>query len=107
MLIYEVNLTVEVAIVEAFMGWLKPHIQELLGFEGFLNAMVSMDSESQTSERRTLVVHYYLASEDHYHNYIRDHAPRMRQDGIDRFGSQFTATRRVLTVLNSYSAESD
>ncbi|QRN03637.1 DUF4286 family protein [Legionella sp. MW5194] len=107
MLIYEVNLTVDAAIVEAFIGWLKPHIQELLAFEGFLNATVSMDSESQTGERRTLVVHYYLASEDHYRNYIRDHAPRMRQDGIDRFGSQFTATRRLLTVLNRYAVESD
>ncbi|KTD50590.1 hypothetical protein Lrub_0214 [Legionella rubrilucens] len=107
MLIYEVNLTVDAAIVEAFMGWLKPHVEELLGFEGFLKAKVSLDIESQKAEHRTLVVHYYLASEDHYHNYIRDHAPRMRQDGIDRFGNQFTATRRVLTVLNNYPVESD
>ncbi|KTC97940.1 DUF4286 family protein [Legionella erythra] len=107
MLIYEVNLSVDAAIIDAFMAWLKPHIEELLGFEGFLKAILSVQDEPKDQKQRELVVHYYLASETHYQQYIRNHAPRMREDGINRFGHQFTATRRVLTVVNTYAAESD
>ncbi len=106
MLIYEVNLSVDAAIIDAFMAWLKPHVEELLGFEGFLKAILSIEDTPQDNKRRELVVHYYLASEEHYHQYIQDHAPRMREDGINRFGNQFSATRRVLTVVNTYAVES-
>jgi hypothetical protein len=34
-------------------------------------------------------------------DYLREHAPRMRAEGIARFGDRFRAERRVLVPLES------
>lgn len=101
MLIYEVNLHVEAAIFDPFMAWLNPHVEAMLGMAGFIKAMVCLD-EDTSQEGRKIVVHYYLTSMEDYQHYLDCHAPRMRQDGLDRFGQQFTASRRLLTVHHTY-----
>ena len=41
-------------------------------------------------------IHYRLVSLEAYERYITQDAPKMRGDGLTRFGGQFEATRRVL-----------
>lgn len=43
-----------------------------------------------------LCTRYRLADRAAVDAYLRDHAPRLRADGIARFGGRFHATRRVL-----------
>ena len=40
-----------------------------------------------------------LTGADALQAYLRDHAPRMREDGLARFGGRFRAQRRVLHTL--------
>jgi len=94
-LIYEVTLTIERDIVEPFDSWLANHIEEMLAIPGFLKAKVfAVEDDEEGRARR--VTQYYLESENHLEQYFAGQAEQMRQSGIDRFGDQFSASRRVL-----------
>jgi len=94
-LIYEVTLVIERDIVEPFDGWLAEHIEEMLAIPGFLKADVfALEDDAQGRARR--VTQYFLESENHLEQYFVGNAEQMRQAGVDRFGDQFSASRRVL-----------
>lgn len=92
--IYEVTLSVEREIVEAFDAWLENHVREMLDLPGFLKAETFELEDDEERARR--VTHYYLASEEDLEQYLAGPANEMRQSGIDRFADQFEASRRVL-----------
>jgi len=93
--IYEVTLSVDREIVEAFDIWLAGHVQEMLELPGFLKAE-TFELDGDEEERARRVTHYYLASEEDLEQYFAGPANEMRQSGIDRFADRFDASRRVL-----------
>ncbi len=94
-LIYEVTLTIERDIVDTFDGWLANHVEEMLAIPGFISANVfALDDDEDGNAQR--VTQYILESEGHLDSYLADRSAEMRQSGIDRFGDQFSATRRIL-----------
>jgi hypothetical protein len=94
-LIYEVTLVIERDIVEPFDSWLANHIEEMLTIPGFLKAKVfAQDDDEEGRARR--VTQYFLESENHLEQYFAGQAEQMRQSGVDRFGDQFSASRRIL-----------
>ncbi len=103
--LYEVTLDVEAEVAGAFAEWLAGHIDEMLDLPGFRSAAwwreASPDAPPATDPGATRwVVQYRLADRAALDVYLRDHAPRMRQGGIDRFDGRFTATRRVLELVD-------
>jgi hypothetical protein len=97
--IYEVNLDIEAAIREEYLAWLRSHIAEICALDGFTGADCSevLDPPPPPG-RAAFCVHYRLADAAALEAYLRDHAPRLRADGLARFGGRFTATRRVLAL---------
>ncbi len=95
MIIYEVNLSIESALESAFIPWLKTHMDEMLKFDGFIDASLFMDVESDHAAKNW-VVQYKVESMAHLEDYFNLHANRMRQEALDRFCDGFTATRRIL-----------
>ncbi len=99
-MIYEVNLWVKPEIEKEFSLWLEDHVQELLRMEGFLAAQIYRVPKEYANPDDPLkpifVVHYEMESEAALRNYLENHAPLMRQKGVDRFGSNLRASRRVL-----------
>jgi hypothetical protein len=94
-LIYEVTLSIESDIVDTFDGWLANHVEEMLAIPGFISANVfALDDDENGNAQR--VTQYILESEGHLESYLADQSAEMRQSGIDRFGDQFMATRRIL-----------
>lgn len=93
--IYEVTLSIDREIVEAFDIWLADHVQEMLELPGFLKAD-TFELEDDDKERTRRVTHYFLATEEDLEHYLAGPANDMRQSGIDSFGDRFEASRRVL-----------
>lgn len=91
MIIYEVNLQVKAEIYQEFKSWLQKHVDEMLEIEGFVKA------QTFTFDETSFSVHYSVESPEALESYFTNHAPRMRQDGLDRFGENFSANRRILT----------
>jgi len=111
MLIYEVNLTVDEAIATEYSTWLREHIREMLKLDGFEAAawysrsddIDALPGDDAPAGPRHWTIHYQVASQDHLQHYFDDAAERMRQDGKDRFGDQFTAERRILDQTRTFS----
>lgn len=97
--IYEVNLLINREIYKDYMVWLNHHIKQMLAFDGFNKAEILKEDSHEDKEKIT--VHYYLANQKHLEHYFAEHAHKMQQDGIKRFGNQFSAKRRILTVLGN------
>ena len=100
MVVYEVNLTVDRDIADEYAGWLGEHVCEMLALPGFESAEWLEDAEADASAGADprWTVHYRLGSYDDFLRYEREHAPRMRAEGLERFGTKFSATRRLLRV---------
>ena len=100
-MIYEVNLVIPTAIREEYNHWLHTHIEEMCTFEGFLKAEVYQNNMSQkTSQDRNthyeVCVQYHLKTFHTLRKYEKQHAERMRGDGISKWGTQVQASRRIL-----------
>ena len=96
-LIYEVNLDVDSAIAPEYLAWLEGHVGEICALPGFLGAERWEVRDPPPEEGRMMLsVRYVVADQDALDRYFREHAPRLRGDGIARFGERFRASRRVL-----------
>ena len=97
MIVYEVNLDVEVAIAERYRVWLVEHVEHMLALPGFTGArMFEVTDPAPASDRIVFCVQYELCDQAALNTYLREHAARMRADGSARFGERFRASRRVL-----------
>lgn len=103
MIIYEVNLFVKRDIEAAFRTWLDAHVREIIALPGFTGASVleRIEPPGETDEF-VVCTQYRLTDATALETYLREHAPRMRGEGVARFGDSFRAERRVLATGTSY-----
>lgn len=100
---YEVTLHVQAGIADDYAAWLRGHVDEMLALPGFLHADVARQAEpAPAGDEVVFCCRYRLVDADALQAYLREHAPRMRADGVARFGDGFRASRRVLEVLPGY-----
>ncbi len=103
MIVYEVNLFVRRTIAAEYRVWLDAHVQEILALPGFLGAEVFERREPAAAEGElVLCTQYRLRDAAALDHYLREHAPRLRADGLARFGDGFRAERRVLELAARY-----
>lgn len=103
--VYEVNLDVDAAVRADFLDWLRAHVAEICTLPGFLGAEVlEVADPPAASSRVSLCVQYRLTGPQALGVYLAEHAPRLRADGLARFGDRFTASRRVLAPLSGSAA---
>ena len=94
-LLYEVNLEADAAIEAPFDTWLRDHIADMLQFDGFRSAEI-LDADAPPDGRIRRIVQYRLRDRAALDHYLAFHAPRMRAQGIGRFGDRATEESRVL-----------
>ncbi len=102
MIVYEVNIEVRDDTYADYRAWLLSHVEHMLALPGFLAAeILEQRDPPPTPGTRALNVQYRLVDETALERYLIEHAPRMREEGVRRFGDAFTATRRVLAVTGA------
>lgn len=100
-LIYEVNLQLDPTLADDYLPWLRSHMQQMLGLDGFLSADLAQVLQPSTPDKQLqLCVRYQLRDESALQHYFDHHAQDMRAQGIARFGQQVQATRRVLHAVD-------
>ncbi len=107
MLIYEVNIQADPEIANDYEQWLLPHIREILEIDGFIRAdlteVLPDDHDAPPGKKYWSVsVYYYIEDKASLERYYENHAPRLRREGIQKFGNRFTASRRVLEIKQSF-----
>jgi hypothetical protein len=101
--IYEVNLWVQRRLEAEYRAWLHLHVAKILHLPGFLDACVYEVGEAPAdAEEFALCVHYRLRDDAALQTYLDEHAPRLRAEGVAKFGDGFRAQRRVLRELARY-----
>jgi hypothetical protein len=94
---YEVNLAVDAEVLPAYRAWLADHVAEILALPGFTAATTwDVVDPPPPAGVAHLSVQYALRDAAALEAYLRDHAPRLRADGLARFGERVRATRRVM-----------
>jgi hypothetical protein len=97
LIVYEVNLDVEAALAEGYRAWLADHVAHMIALPGFTGARTfEVTDPAPAPDRVVFCVQYELHDQAALDAYLRDHAARMRADGVARFGERFRASRRVL-----------
>lgn len=99
MIDYEVTLDIDAAIGEDYLAWLRGHVDAMLALPGFVSASMWRVDEPVPSGRLGLCVRYQLRDADALRDYLADHAPAMRAEGLARFGAAVLASRRILVPL--------
>lgn len=108
MIVYEVNLWVQPEVLDEYRAWLDGHIREILALPGFAGATVFdvLDTPARDGHpagtQACLSVQYRLDDESVLADYLREHAPRLRAEGMARFAGKFTAERRVMRLATDY-----
>lgn len=100
MIVYEVSIDVDRAIVAAYLEWLREHVAQMLRFDGFVEAHIAERADlPDDAPRHGFVIAYRLRDRAALDAYFANHATDMRADGERRFGGRFSASRRVLREL--------
>lgn len=97
MITYEVNLDIDASLRADYIAWLQTHVEEMLHFDGFASVVIEQVVEpSPAPGRFALCLRYRVRDAACLDDYLSRHAPRMREEGLSRFGDGVHAHRRVL-----------
>src|SRR5215472_16916117 len=96
-LVYEVTLVIGADQVADFDVWLKAHVRDMLALPGFRDARILKPEGAEPGAERR-VVQYILGSRADLERYVAEHAPRMRAEGVKRFGDKLKTSRRVFDL---------
>ena len=98
--VYEVSVDVDGAIRDDYLRWLGPHVAEIVALPGFDGAQVYEVVEPALPDVLRVCIRYRLVDADALQAYLREHAPRLRADGVARFGERVRMQRRVMRALD-------
>lgn len=99
MIIYNVTSKISPAIAVEWLRWMKEeHVPDLLRTGLFIDTRICRLLEQDESEGVTFTAQYTCDSMEDYHEYLRSHAPAMREKALKKFGDQYLAFRTVMQV---------
>ncbi|MBS0462692.1 MAG: DUF4286 family protein [Proteobacteria bacterium] len=97
--IYEVTVQVPASRGDEYLAWLRAHVADMLALPGFEDAALEALCD-ESPGARGWCVRYRLRDRTALDDYLREHAARMRGDGLARFGDGLRAQRRILSPLS-------
>jgi Domain of unknown function (DUF4286) len=101
MIIYNVTIKVDHSIAENWINWLREeHIPEMINTGCFTKATILQMLDNEEEDGKTFAIQYHAPGISFYNRYIENHADKMRQKSIDKWGQRFIAFRTVMEVVN-------
>jgi hypothetical protein len=101
MIIYNVTTQVNWGIHEAWLKWMKEeHIDRVMASGCFTHHRIVKLLEVDDADGPTYAVQYYCHSPEQYQQYVRLHAPKLRQESLDKWGDQFISFRSLMEVVH-------
>lgn len=102
MIIYNVTINVENAIVEEWKTWMKTvHIPNVMATNLFLeHKFLKLLQETEDDKTTTFAVQYFLSDMEQFQKYLSEFASEMRQEVLDKYGERVLAFRTLLEVID-------
>ena len=105
MLIYNVTLSVDDSIHDEWLTWIRSHIPEVLATGKFMEAKLTKVLVDEGTGATTYSCQYKAKSREDLDQYYKNHADRLRQDGMKRFSDKVLAFRTELEIIDEYTVE--
>lgn len=104
MFIYNVTINVDDSIRLDWLQWIKPHIKEVLATGRFTNAKLTQVLTDEEVDGTTYAIQYMAESRANLNAYYELDAPKLREDGLKKFGDKMLAFRTELFVIDEFNA---
>jgi Domain of unknown function (DUF4286) len=99
-LIYNVTIQVTWSIHDAWLRWMRDeHIPDVVATGCFTQSRLLRLLDVDETEGPTYAAQYTAPGREAFDAYIENHAPLMRQKGIDLWGNGFIAFRTLMQVV--------
>lgn len=108
MIIYNVTVNIDETVHHQWLEWMKnKHIHDVLATGLFNNARMVKVLVEEEMGGTTYSIQYFCPSRENLEVYYKDHAPRLREEGLRLFGDKMLSFRTELEVMNDFFAESN
>jgi hypothetical protein len=100
MIVYNIPCKVDPAIAKNWLIWqLEEHIPEVMATRLFDDFKVHRLLEQNDEDGPTYTIQYFTNSMDRYQQYIKNHAPLLREKAFAKWGNQFIGFRSVMEAV--------
>ena len=86
MIIDQVEVKIKYDFSAEYLSWLKPHMEIMMTFQGFLKAELCKEVDCDDKESESFTDIYHVSSKEDLHVYFNHHVKAMCDEGIKRFG---------------------
>jgi hypothetical protein len=105
MILYNVTVSIDPAIEEDWLSWMRSkHIPDVMATGFFKESRLSR-VHGEEEGGVTYAVTYVSLSEAHFDAYKAEHAPRLQQEHTQRYEGRFAAFRTMLSVVEEFRSE--
>lgn len=105
MIIYNVTSNIEESIHEEWLSWIKEHIPQVLATGKFEKATLAKVLVEEDMGGVTYAVQYKTYSREALEAYYKEDAPKLRAEGLKKFGDKVLSFRTELQILDEYSVK--
>ncbi|MGE5109011.1 MAG: DUF4286 family protein [Sphingobacteriales bacterium] len=100
MIVYNITIKVEPAIVEDWIHWQKEeHIPGIMATGLFDSFKFFRLLEQDETEGPTYIVQYFAASKEKYNRYINEYALSLRKKATEKWGNRFVGFRTLMELV--------
>ena len=108
MIIYNVTINVDESIHQDWLKWMQnKHINDVLATGLFTSAKMVKVLVEEEMGGTTYAIQYATDSRTKLEDYYKNHAPRLRQEGLKLFADKMLAFRTELEVMSEHYHESN
>jgi hypothetical protein len=103
MIIYNVTINIDQSVHDKWLQWMRnKHIDDVLATGLFISARMVKVLVDEEMGGTTYSVQYFTDSRAKLEDYYKNHATRLRQEGLSLFADKMLAFRTELEVLSEH-----
>jgi hypothetical protein len=100
MIVYNLTVKVHHSILEGWLAWVQQdHIPAALTTGAFDDYKFYRLLEQDEAEGPTFVLQYYTPTAERCQRYIRESAPKLQQEALDKWGGAFITFSTIMEEL--------
>jgi hypothetical protein len=105
MILYNVTVSIDPAIHEEWLDWMKAkHIPDVMATGCFIEGRISR-VHGEEDGGLTFAIAYVASDQETYERYQNEFAPTLQKEHGEKFAGRFAAFRTLLTVLDEFRYE--
>lgn len=103
MIIYNVTINIDESVHEQWLNWMQTkHIQEMLNTGCFKSARLVKVLVEEEMGGVTYSVQYLAETKEALEDYKQNHAPLLRNEGMNLFADKMLAFRTDLEIISEH-----